>query len=73
MKYTVITTVTVDLVTCVEAETREQAVEMANERGITSPCHACGGNPSVEWALADGIGDVPEPAELTGVLDGHSG
>jgi hypothetical protein len=59
-KYRVCADVTISVSTVVEAESKEQAIEMAQEREMQGLCHQCStGNDREEWSLSGEIDGEP--------------
>lgn len=63
--YIVTGTLYAAVVTSVEANSKEDAIRIAEERDQPRLCHQCsgGGDSSRRWVLSDGLSDVVENAE----------
>jgi hypothetical protein len=61
MKFSVFATVTISISTEVEANTPQEAAEIAGERGMIGLCHQCAsGDPEQEWVTSGELDGTPE-------------
>lgn len=60
MKYRLSGIVTISILTEVEADTEQEAIRIAEERGLVSLCHFCAsGDPEREWITSGELDGIP--------------
>lgn len=65
MKYTLSATVTVSIITVVEAASEEEAIEIGEDRPMQGLCHQCAtGDTAIEWSLSGELDGMAEDIKV---------